>query len=337
MTRAPGGTAVFLQNRDFFGAMVVHTPLFDALREAAPGEPLVTYTPFERGRIFEGLGLADETHVYASAGAALWSELRERKFGRIVLLRPQSFGLTALISTAGARRTLGYSTALSKLVFTHVIRRDTAIYRARNYVELLREDVAVPPFQECVARLARRGNTAADAGSIVLMPCGSEERKLWGEHNFVNLARTLADAQRDARFILVVGRGEARYVELLERAGLGARTTHLVDASLSDIARVVLDARVVVANDCGPSHVAQLSGVPVVLVFGNWDGAARVRIAEWFDPRPGARCITTAAGAPVDSIAVDVVLAAVDEVVRDPRTAPRVIEAAGKAAPARTS
>ena len=96
MAHAPGGTAVFLQNRDFFGAMVVHTPLFDALREAAPKEPLVTYAPFERGRIFESLGLADETRVYAGAGGALWSGLRERKFARIVLLRPQSFALTAL-------------------------------------------------------------------------------------------------------------------------------------------------------------------------------------------------------------------------------------------------
>jgi ADP-heptose:LPS heptosyltransferase len=337
MARAQGGTAVFLQNRDFFGAMVVHTPLFDALRAAAPDEPLVTYAPFERGRIFESVGLADETHVYARVGGSLWSSLREYKFARIVLLRPQSFGLTALISTAGARRTLGYSTALSKLVLTHTIRRDTTIYRARNYVDLLRDDAPVPQFRECVARLAGRSTRAPDGGRIVLMPCGSEERKLWGERNFVALARRMAEANRDARFTLVIGRGEVRYVELLERAGLGARTAHLVDASLFDIARAVLEASVVVANDCGPAHVAQLSGAPVVLVFGNWDGAVRARIDEWFDPRPGARALTTAGIAPIDSLAVDHVLAAVIEVAHDPRTPARVIEIAGAAAPARTS
>lgn len=337
MTRAPGGTAVFLQNRDFFGAMVVHTPLFDAVRQATPGEPLVTFTPFERGRIFESVGLADETHVYSSVGGALWSRLRERKFARIVLLRPQSFGLTALISTAGADRTLGYSTALSRLVLTHVVRRNTAIYRARNYVDLLRDDVPIPPFPDGVARLARRSTRASEPGSIVLMPAGSEERKLWGESNFVALARTLAERDAGARFTLVIGRNEARYVELFERAGLGARTTHLVDASLHDIARVALEASVVVANDCGPSHVAQLSGAPLVLIFGNWDGAARVRIAEWFDPRPGSRCLTTAAIAPVASIAVSDVLAAVDEVTRDPRTNARVVETAGSTTPARAT
>jgi ADP-heptose:LPS heptosyltransferase len=336
MTGRHGGTAVFLQNRDFFGAMVVHVPLFDALR-AAGSEPIVTYAPFERGRIFESLHLADETQVYSGAGGALWSSLREHRFDRIVLLRPQSYGLTALISTAGARRTLGYTTALSKVVLSRTLRRDTGIYRARNYVDLLAGEVPVPSFRDAITRLAAGGARPSHAGSIVLMPCGSEERKLWGESRFVELARRLAERDESARFTLVLGRGEMRYVELFERAGLGARTARLVDGSLRDIARAVLEARLVVANDCGPSHVAQLAGVPVVLLFGNWDGAARARIDEWFDPRPGARCLTTAARAPIDSIPVDSVLAAVDEVVRDGTTPARIVQIEAPAEPTRTS
>jgi ADP-heptose:LPS heptosyltransferase len=83
-----------------------------------------------------------------------------------------------------------------------------------------------------------------------------------------------------------------------------------------------------VANDCGPSHVAQLSGAPVVLVYGNWDGAARARIAEWFDPRRQARCLTTAEIAPVESIGIEHVLSAIDAAVHDSLTDPRVIEIA---------
>lgn len=319
MARTQGGTAVFLQNRDFFGAMVVHVPLFDALRRAAPDHPIVTYAPFDRGRIFQSLGLADDTFVYAHTGGTLWSDVREHKFDRVVLLRPQSFGLTALLSTAGAKRTLGYTTALSKLVFSHTIRRDTRIYRARNYTDLIASDVEIPPFPECVERLARRSTRQVESGAIVLMPCGSEARKLWGERNFVAIAQRLVERDRATRFTLVLGRDEARYVELFREADLGDRTNALIDGSLADIARTVSSARVVIANDCGPSHVAQLAGVPMVLLFGNWDGGARARIDEWFDPRRSARCLTTAGVAPIDSIEVADVVTALESALDESR------------------
>ncbi|MBL8859784.1 MAG: hypothetical protein JNL28_14855 [Planctomycetes bacterium] len=317
MTKARGGTAVFLQNRDFFGAMVVHVPLLETLRRLTG--PLVVYAPFERGRMFTAIGLADEVCVYAGAGGALWSDLRERKFERIVLLRPQSFGLTALISTAGATRTLGYATALSKLVFTRTIRRNTQIYRARNYMDLVAGEAPPVSFAAAIEALAARSSATAEH-AFVLMPCGSEERKLWGERNFVELALALKREHSDARFVLVLGGTEARYAELFRDAGLAECTTSLIDKSLADIAVAVRAARAVVANDCGPSHVAQLAGVPTVLVFGNWDGAARTRIAEWFDPRPGARCLTTAEPGSITDLAVTRVLEAVQAVVRDPAT-----------------
>ena len=86
--------------------------------------------------------------------------------------------------------------------------------------------------------------------------------------------------------------------------------------------------RIVIANDCGPSHVAQLSGVPLVVVFGNWDGAARARIDEWFWPRPGAHCVTTRNGAPIATIPVDDVLAAMLD-VRDRPDAAAAVELVG--------
>lgn len=325
-----GGTAVFLQNRDFFGAMVVHVPLLDALRRAEPDAPLVVYAPFARGRMFASIGLADDVVVYASPNAKLWSDLRERRFERIVSLRPQSFGLTALISTAGARRTLGYATALSRVVFSRTVPRDVRIYRATNYLNLLASDVPIArdpqaAMQAAVERLAARAPaTAEETRRYVLMPCGSEERKLWGEANFVGLARALAARDPRARFRLVLGGGERRYVDVFRRAGLDAVTDALVDASLPEIARGVLGARAVVANDCGPSHVAQLAHVPCVYVFGNWDGAARARIDEWFHPKPGARCLTTDGPADVTRVSVDDVVSALDAVERDVRSPARI-------------
>lgn len=315
-----GGNAVFLQNRDFFGAMVEHVPLLHALRVGEPQARLVVYSPFARGRMFEALGLADEVRVYSNAGRALWSELRERAFDRIVSLRPKSFGLTAVIGTSGARRRIGYSTALARAVFTRTLPRNVSIYRAKNYVNLLDGEVPVLELDECVRWLAARGTQRIKNGTKpwCFMPCGSEERKLWGEENFVRLARRIADDDPNARFVLVLGGGETRYIDVFAAHGLAARTSAIVDASLHDIARAVLDSRAVVSNDCGPSHVAQLSRIPQVSIFGNWDGAAPVRIAEWFNARSGATCLTTDQAAPITSIPIETVLTAVRELDAQP-------------------
>ncbi|MCY2959250.1 MAG: hypothetical protein NTY35_03715 [Planctomycetota bacterium] len=343
-----GGTAVFLQNREFFGAMIVHVPLLFALRRLAEGTPLVVYSPFERGRLFESIGLADETRVWtrkkraigASEDAshtglpALIGELRSRRFHRVLSLRPQSADIIAATASSGAAERIGYRTLLSRFALTSSVPRDTTVYRAVNYLNLLGELDPSAMFVESMAHLARNAHGAAAVapGAYCLMPCGSEPPKLWGESNFIALARAIVERDPSARFLLVIGEGERRYVELFAREGLGSRTSALVGGSLPEIARAVLDARVVVANDCGPSHVAQIAGAPIVSIFGNWDGRARVRIAEWFHPRPGARCVTTAAPAPVQTLGVEPVLAEVGRLLEEPRARGGTVEVPARVA-----
>ena len=110
---------------------------------------------------------------------------------------------------------------------------------------------------------------------------------------------------------------EQGFPAVLEAAGAGIKL--LIDLPLQDLARLFLDAKLVVANDCGPGNLAQMAGAPCVMVFGNWDGDADQRIAWWFNRRAGAQCLTTRDARPIGAIGEDAVADAARQLLDNPR------------------
>ena len=319
-------SALFTQTRDYFGALVMHVPLLHAMQEATGGSPIV-YSQVPSAQVFVALGLAQEVRTPATAGWKLLRELRRRRFGMIVTLRPLSLGLNLTIRATGARHTMGFSPQLGRLLLSRSWPRDRRTYRAVHYLRIFG---AVDPQSVCAASMGvlaqRAAPLEAPYGSpYCFMPCGRGRGKLWGEDHYVALARRLVERDPSARFLLVLGEREHHYPEVFASEGLAGRTRSLVEGSLADIARAVIASRVVVANDCGPSHIAQIAGVPIVSLFGNSDGRVAERIGEWFYVRPGARCLTTAEAAPIRSIPVERVLREVEALARDPRAPGSVV------------
>jgi hypothetical protein len=72
-----------------------------------------------------------------------------------------------------------------------------------------------------------------------------------------------------------------------------------------------------------------MAGAPIVLVFGNWDGAVEERISWWFDHRPGATCLTTAGAAPISAVSETAVRDAARALLDDPTAGAGVRYVAG--------
>lgn len=85
-------------------------------------------------------------------------------------------------------------------------------------------------------------------------------------------------------------------------AALGSRSPVLAVDDLSQVARWLAEARVYLGNDSGITHLAAAVGTPVVAVFG----ASDQRV--W---APRAERVTIIAGASMDAIGTDAVVAAV--------------------------
>ena len=108
----------------------------------------------------------------------------------------------------------------------------------------------------------------SNAPQIVLMPGGGAgDYKRWPIEHYVALADLLKPTlMPQASFCFVMGPDEAEQHRWLQSLGR-SDFVYLMTRPLSEIAKAVMGAKLVVANDCGPSHLAQFAGVPYVGVF----------------------------------------------------------------------
>jgi ADP-heptose:LPS heptosyltransferase len=234
----------------------------------------------------------------------------------VLTLRRTSIFITLLVGISGARVRLGFDTVLARLLLSSVAPRDLTIYKALNYLQLVEPLGVTPALSAYLEEAARAVPATIDPGeeNVCLMPGGASPFKLWGIENFLALAASIRAARPGTRFVFVLGPGERVLRAQIDASPLAAVTTVLDTPSLGAIAQAVLASRVTIANDCGPSHVAQLLGRPYVCVFANHRGQAREIVGQWFFPRPGARWLSGPAGVPITDLSPAEVLRCVEEV-----------------------
>lgn len=304
---------VLVRSRPFFGAQLVMFPALHQLKQWLPDHRLRVVARDPLGPVFDALPWVDEFRLARSA----FDEWRAIGPDCAVLLalHPSSERHGALAALRLPPIRLGYRNGrLTDRVWTHAIPADTATYRALHGLELLAAWRPLDPLASAAASV-RALATALPApeqpepGGIVLMPGGGAgEFKKWGLENFLALVAQLEPYGAGGLPVhVVLGPAEAA-----EAAALAAtprprlRVWH--QPSLAQLAALVAGARLVVANDCGPSHLGQCSGTPFVGLFDDTK-------PEWFWSRPGARCLTPPPGAALRDLPVATVLAACRELL----------------------
>ena len=103
---------------------------------------------------------------------------------------------------------------------------------------------------------------------VVLNPGGGWESKLWPAESFGALARGLADA--GLRSVVTWGPGEEGLADRVVAASAGAARRSF-PTTLRECVALCRRARLVVAADTGPLHIACAVGTPVVALFGPTD------------------------------------------------------------------
>jgi len=317
-------TAVFIQHRPFFGDVLMLAPLLHSLRRTWPERHLVAYSKYDGGDLLLAEGYVDELVRYRRADRRLIGDLRQRELELLVSLRRRANGLNPLIGRlAGARHSVGYRSLSNTLWFSRRVPYRHWQYRADKYADLARALGLEVDLAASMCSLHERGDWRSDhpGRHVVLMPCGSSDQKQWGIERYLAVAERLLAADPQSHVVVVMGGRERElgYPEAIAAWPLAERCELVENAAVADIVRIVADAALVLGNDCGPMHVAQMLGTPLVVLFGNWDGLREQRIPCWFRPRRGALCLTTAAVRPITDLGVDAVHAACRELLRDPQ------------------
>lgn len=305
--------AVFVENRPFFGALLVHVPLLEALRRREPGARIVLYAPFPQARMLVEWGAADAAVVYASRFAQVLALLRGSRPDEALVLRPASRWLDLAIAAARVPVTAGYASWLARLLYTRVAPHDTGIYRPRKYLALVmsREEALRAPLDRWFAPLARTSALAGApvARTLALLPGGGAgDFKRWPAERFLALGEALLAQDGELRLAWILGPQEAEWRGRIAASPLAARSDVHVDLPLADLAAVAYRARAAVGNDCGPAHVFQMCGCPFACVISDHDGEGPIRAAEWLDAANRPLATLSRPGEAIGTVAVEPVL-----------------------------
>ncbi|UCC39205.1 MAG: glycosyltransferase family 9 protein [Candidatus Aminicenantes bacterium] len=311
-------SVVFLQKRDFFGNRLIHLPLLYELKHAFTENELVVFSPFESSYFFKDIGLADEVNVYSYGFLRMLRWLRSLKPDLIISLRPRSSWLNLAIGLSGAKERLGFKTAISRVLFSGTVKRNTSVYRPLDFLKLL-EPIGIYASPEKFFReKVKKGiiKLQQNRECFCLMPGGGTgEFKRWGIGNFLGFCQRIKENQRNATFTFILGEAEKDYIEQIQSSSVAKDSLILFNESVPSIAQVVAACKVTIANDCGPSHIAQMMKVPYVGIFSNHDGNAHERIAEWFFEHEKAVAVTSEPLKDMKSIPVEQIEKAVSQVL----------------------
>jgi ADP-heptose:LPS heptosyltransferase len=314
-----GNTAVFVRDKGTLGDHIVVYPLLHALHRHVVGSALRVVGSHDAGRFYSLLPWPVD-YIRAPDLRSSVRALGRKAHAMIALpCSSERYGLIAALCRPPLR--LGYSNnRLSDFAWTHSCIRNEDDYRALTYMYLLNTLVTVDieaNARECFERLAKTAVAPTARADVVLMPGGGlGAYKRWRLAHYLDLVALLEkDMGADTQFTFVLGPDEREeHAHLQQLAKPNIRL--MMSRPLSEIADVCLSTRLVVANDCGPSHIAQNACVPYVcvLAFPN---------PSWYWERPYCRAVTPSNGiADIQQISAARVLAACREVMAcDPRAA----------------
>lgn len=288
----PGSIAIFRALQ--LGDMLCAVPAFRALRKRWPRARIsLVGLPWQREIVerfpeyldelivFPGYpGLPEQGHDLAALTAFL-EEMNRRSFDLLLQMHGNGSVLNPLLALCGAKKIAGFSAPdayrpdagmfIDYPEDLHEIERLLALLR---HLGIDGEPTLEFPISEDERlefyRLANRHKLRA-GGYACLHPGARDPVRRWSSENFSEVARHLLACGLQ---VVVTGTpAEARIAEQIVAATDGRVVNLVGETSLGMLAALIDNARVLVCNDTGVSHVAAARGTPSVVLFTASDPA----------------------------------------------------------------
>lgn len=283
---------VYIRSRNKFGDQIVSFAALYQLKQWWPDAQLRIAAQHDVASYYRLLPWVDDFIRYGSFLQMLRSLPRKTDMAVCLHHSSERYGLVTLLRQATVR--LGFSNdRVFDFAWTHSWRKNVNEYIGLANLYLLNAYRPVDPestFRRCFERIAALAPEARAQAHVVLIPGGGDGNfKRWGIRNFVALVDLLkARLGPHTRFAFVLGPAESAERTALQ--ALNRPDFELVSGcSFPELTALMLRARLVVANDCGPSHIGQGVCVPYVGVFNDAN-------PEWFWDRPYSRHVCPSDG-----------------------------------------
>ena len=285
--------AILAPNKEFFGATIVQFPFFQSLRSAYPDAEIKVWSSVKISNILKTYSLCDEvTSIEKNGFFPFLISLLKFSPDLIINMRPNSDRTLLCTFLTPARKKIWFSKKKKhKGVF-----QNTQIYIAYSYLELLgplgvRQDRNFELFSQLIKTSGYVIQQSKK--NIVFIVAGGERYKRWGIDNFLRLIEILGPSHFFYHFVL--GADEQDYIKSINEKNLPFFEIHS-GKKIEDIGKLCISSDLVVSNDCGPSHIAQLSHCRYLSLWGWGLKPLFPRFSEWFYPHNDSYVLMTKHG-----------------------------------------
>lgn len=304
---------IFMQNRDFFGAKLVHIPLLHAIRKTYPKAHITLFTPYQANEMFRELGLADSLFTYGLSAFTVIRGLWKAKPDLILNIRPESGAISFALPFSRSARKISFDLDVAKRVHHDVVASSTSTYRALNYLRLLKplniEAQTEDFFRERWG--FEHKPDAAHPKILLVVGAGTSEMKRWGIDNFLTLAEHLIRERPNLKIGFVWGEVERPYAAAIQDFERRFRS-HIVELTPNSPPKEIVEqlktTSLVIGCDAGPTHLAQLCHVPFLSIVTDENHQGKIVSAEWNRMDDRTDVILGAPGGDIKDIPVPKVL-----------------------------
>jgi len=271
----------------YLGDVVLTTPLLREVRRAHPEHRVTVLTTPLGAEVLAGSPFADEIRVYDKRAGLYGLRGLARAIRALRADGDYDLGIAAhrsyrsgfLIGLGGVRTRIGFAGASGAWAYSARVPWDGTVHAVDRYLALAGPAGGDPAGADRTPFLAvgeddrRNARARRDAAGVpgnrplaCLAPGSQWAGKRWLPESFAAVGRRLRE---DGFAVAVVGAAAERDLCETVREGVGGDARALAGTlSVRELIGTLADARIVIANDSGPAHVAAAVGTSVVAVFG---------------------------------------------------------------------
>lgn len=266
--------AVFLQNRPFFGAHIVHIPFLAVIKKNYPDAVLVGVAKCEGAKFLVEIGFLDALEIIEANDSSYLNSRYNFDVG--FNLRPSSLGTALQMLNLRIPKRIGFKKFGA--LYTYSVPLDVSLYRADLFLSLL----GVPSTIDAMAAVKSYITTEKlMQDTILLAPGAGGSEKKWPIHNYIELANKIVE-RNIASVAFLTGPQEVEEKKMLE--GIGFNVIH--KPSIEMLFSLIGGCKIFISNDCGPAHIAHIIGANQVVIFKEY-------LSEWFLERSNSAYITS--------------------------------------------
>ena len=286
----PPSPRILIVRLSAIGDVIHGIPVACALREHLPQAHIAWMVEGRSADLLRGHQALDEIinvpRGWLKSPAFVWrlrSQLRRPRYD--VTIDMQGLTKSALVARiAGAKRRIGFSgwegrelstwlnNELVAATKTHVIDRNLELLRPLGILApAVRFDLPETTADRTTAERAIAERITVERplrhGFAVINPGAGWPSKLWPRDRFAAVARYLGEREATPSLVVWAGPQERGWAEEIV-AGADGHARLAPPTTLTELAAIVRRARLFIASDTGPLHLAAAVGTPCVGLYG---------------------------------------------------------------------